>query len=102
MKKSAIIILCLLSVASAARAFQMQSQRELGRGEAKNQNVIVKCTTPDGKMSGQTCALRRFAKCNDKKVCNGWQEWKDLRNPRNSYGDWRAAAADCCAAKGLR
>jgi hypothetical protein len=101
MKKIAIAF-SVFFLASAAEAFQMQSQRELGKGEAKNQNVIVKCTTPDGKVSGQTCTLRRFAKCNDKKSCSGWQQWKDLRNPGKSYGDWRAAAEDCCSAKGLR
>ena len=84
-----------------AAAFQLQSQRELGKGEAKNQNVVVKCTTANGKVSSQACALRRFAKCSGGK-CSGWQEWKDLRNPGKSYPDWRAGAADCCAAKGLR
>jgi hypothetical protein len=85
-----------------ADAFKMESQRELGKGEAKNQNVIVKCTTPDGKVSSQTCALRRYAKCSDKNICSGWRDWKDLRNPGKSYDDWRGAAADCCAAKDLR
>jgi hypothetical protein len=84
-----------------ANAFQMQSQRELGTGEAKNQNVVVKCTTASGGVSNQTCQLRRYAKCGEKN-CGGWNAWKDLRNPGKSYGDWRSAAADCCAAKGLR
>lgn len=98
--RTAIVLFAALFVVEAA-AFQLQSQRELGKGEAKNQNVIVKCTTPGGKVSGQTCTLRRFAKCGGGK-CDGWQEWKDLRNPGKSYGDWRGAAADCCVAKGLR
>ena len=99
MKK--IVVLIFAFWAAGAGAFQLQSQRELGKGEAKNQNVVVKCTTANGKVSGQTCTLRRFAKCVGGK-CDGWQEWKDLRNPGKSYSDWRGAAADCCAAKGLR
>ncbi|MDR1027103.1 MAG: hypothetical protein LBL46_01665 [Rickettsiales bacterium] len=87
---------------ASAPAFQMQSQRELGKGEAKNQNVIVKCTTPAGKVSDQSCNIRRFAKCNQKGDCNGWHPWFDLRSPGKTYGDWRTAAADCCGKKGLR
>ena len=85
-----------------AGAFQMASQREFGKDDAKNQNVVVKCTTSAGKVSDQTCNIRRFAKCKKKGECNGWQPWTDLRNPGKSYGDWRAAASDCCAKKGLR
>lgn len=99
MKKFIVLFFAIFVV--DAKAFQLQSQRELGKFEAKNQNVVVKCTTPAGKVSGQTCSLRRFAKCNGDK-CNGWHEWKDLRNPGKSYGDWRGGAAECCAAKGLR
>jgi hypothetical protein len=100
--KHLFLVTCLLlPVSFGAFAFQMQSQRELGKGETKNQNVIVKCTTASGTTSSQTCQLRRYAKCNGKK-CSGWQEWKDLRNPGKSYGDWRSAAAECCGAKGLR
>jgi hypothetical protein len=87
--------------AIGANAYQLQSQQELGIGEAKNQNVVVKCTTVDGKISDQTCNLRRQAKCAGKK-CDGWKEWKDLRNPSKSYSDWRSAASDCCQAKDLR
>jgi hypothetical protein len=100
MKKIIVFFFAVL-IAAPASAFQLQSQRELGKNEAKNQNVIVKCTTANGKVSSQTCALRRYAKCAGSK-CGGWQEWKDLRNPGKSWGDWRGAAADCCAAKGLR
>ncbi|MDR2268943.1 MAG: hypothetical protein LBD94_02050 [Rickettsiales bacterium] len=96
------LIFCFVSLVSfGAFAFQMQSQRELGAGEAKNQNIVVKCTTANGGVSSQVCNLRRYAKCSGKS-CGGWQEWKDLRNPGKSYGDWRSAAKDCCAAKGLR
>lgn len=92
----------MILLSGGAFAFQVQSQRELGSGEAKNQNIVVKCTTTNGGVSTQTCSLRRHAKCADAKKCNGWQAWKDLRNPSKSYNDWRAAASECCAAKGLR
>lgn len=91
------VILCTAD----AMAFQMQSQRELGTLEAKNQNIVVACTTVTGKLSSETCSLRRFAKCNKDK-CDGWEPWKDLRNPGKSYTDWRAGASECCKAKGLR
>jgi hypothetical protein len=101
MRKTLASCLLLLVSLSAASAFKVDSQRELGKGEAKNQNVVVKCTTATGAVSAQTCHMRRYAKCSGKN-CNGWQEWKDLRNPGKSYGDWRAAAAECCAAQGMR
>ena len=56
-------------------------------------------------VSNQTCSLRRYAKCTGtgaNKKCNGWQPWKDLRNPGNQYSDWKSAASACCRAKGLR
>jgi len=84
-----------------AAAFQVQSQQELGRGEAKNQNVVVRCTTPDGQLSNQTCHLRRHVRCNGTN-CNNWHPWRDLRNPGASFNDWRAAATACCNARGLR
>ena len=72
-------------------------------GEAKNQNVVVKCTTDTGKLSNQTCSLRRYAKCsNNGKNCSGWQPWRDLRDTTKQYSDWRGAASACCRAKGLR
>ncbi len=88
-----------------ARAYQVLSSKELGQNDAKNQNVVVKCTTDTGKVSNQTCSLRRYAKCTGtgaNKKCNGWQPWKDLRNPGNQYSDWKSAASACCRAKGLR
>ena len=101
MKKFIIISFFSCLVCSALFAFQLDSQKELGTGEAKNQNVIVKCTTSTGKISKETCTLRRYAKCKNGK-CNGWQMWKDLRNPGKSYSEWRNAATECCIAKGLR
>jgi hypothetical protein len=88
-----------------AGAYQLQSSRELGKDEAKNQNVIVKCTTESGGVSTQICSLRRYAKCSGtgaNKICNGWHPWKDLRNPGSEYADWKTGAAACCRAKGLR
>jgi hypothetical protein len=84
----------------------LKSQKELGKDDARNQNMVVQCTTPNGKMSNQSCQLRRYVKCSKnasgKKNCNGWQPWKNLRDPGSGYSDWRAAAEACCQAKGLR
>ncbi|MDR0967976.1 MAG: hypothetical protein LBL75_04110 [Rickettsiales bacterium] len=108
MKKLGLIfgIFGLCAVMSGANAYTMKSQKELGKDDAKNQNIVVNCTTRDGKISGQTCALRRYAKCTinsaGKKNCNGWQSWQDLRNPGSGSSDWRKAAEHCCQAKGLR
>ncbi len=91
--------------ARPAAAYQVLSSKELGQNDAKNQNVVVKCTTDTGKVSNQTCSLRRYAKCTGTgkdKRCSGWQAWKDLRNPKTQYSDWRTAASACCRAKGLR
>jgi len=88
-----------------ADAYQVISSKELGKNEARNQNVVVKCTTDTGKVSNQTCTLRRFAKCNGTGTamkCNGWQPWKNLRNPSVEYADWRTGAAGCCQSHGLR
>jgi len=88
-----------------ANAYQILSTKELGQNDARNQNVVVKCTTDTGKVSTQTCTLRRYAKCTGEgmnKKCNGWQAWTDLRNPSSGYSDWRAGAAACCSDKGLR
>lgn len=88
-----------------ADAYQILSTKELGQNDARNQNVVVKCTTDTGKVSTQTCTLRRYAKCTgngmDKK-CNGWQPWSDLRDPSSKFSDWRGGAASCCREKGLR
>ncbi|MBQ5700282.1 MAG: hypothetical protein IIV74_03240 [Alphaproteobacteria bacterium] len=105
MKKiiSALVITTLTVL--SANAYQVISSKELGQNDAKNQNVVVKCTTDTGRVSNQTCSLRRYAKCTgtgSNKRCGGWQPWRDLRNPSKQHSDWRAAASACCRAKGLR
>ena len=105
MKKLLSALLIVISAIYTANAYQVLSSKELGKNDAKNQNVVVKCTTDTGKTSNQTCSLRRYAKCTgtgNKKRCNGWQPWRDLRNPSKQYSDWKAAASACCRAKGLR
>jgi len=97
-------IICVTAI-TTANAYQVMSSKELGKNDAKNQNVVVKCTTDTGRVSNQTCSLRRYAKCTGtgtKKNCNGWQPWTDLRAPGKKYSDWRSAASACCRAKGLR
>lgn len=102
------IILSLFLVVTSiysANAYQLLSSKELGKDDARNQTVVVKCTTDTGKTSNQTCTLRRYAKCSgtgDNKKCSGWQAWQDLRTPSKKYSDWRSAASACCRAKGLR
>lgn len=105
MKKLFIVFIGLLLTAFSAQAYQVLSSKELGQMDAKNQNVVVKCTTDTGKISNQTCSLRRYAKCSgtgNAKKCSGWQPWTDLRNPGKQYPDWKAAASGCCRAMGLR
>lgn len=104
MKKFLFSVITIISVVSTASAYQVLSTKEFGQADAKNQNVVVKCTTDTGKMSGETCSLRRYVKCTgkDNKNCNSWQPWRDLRNPSKNYSDWKAAASACCKAKGLR
>ena len=105
MKKSLIVLTIAFTGISCANAYQVMSSRELGKNDAKNQNVVVKCTTDIGGISNQTCSLRRYVKCSGtgtKKTCNGWQGWRDLRNPEKQYSDWKSAAAACCRSMGLR
>lgn len=106
MIKKLFIALCVISVsAGAANAYQLLSSKELGTDDARNQTVVVKCTTDTGKVSNQTCTLRRYVKCSgtgDNQNCTGWQPWQDLRTPNKKYSDWRSAASACCRAKGLR
>jgi hypothetical protein len=105
MKKLMISLIIVLATVCTANAYQVLSSKELGQNDAKNQNVVVKCTTDTGKVSNQTCSLRRYAKCTGigtNKRCNGWQPWRDLRNPSKTYSDWKAAASACCRTKGLR
>ena len=105
MKKllTAFIVATLTTI--SANAYQVISSKEMGRDDAKNQNVVVKCTTDLGKTSNQTCSLRRYAKCTGtgtRKNCAGWQGWRDLRNPEQQYSDWKTAATACCRSLGLR
>lgn len=105
MKKIFISILSVLLLTINASAYQVLSTKDFGKDDAKNQNVIVKCTTDTGKISDETCSLRRYVKCTgkDKKSnCNSWQPWRDLRDPSNEYSNWKSAASACCKKKGLR
>ena len=104
MKKFLFSLIAIISIISNSSAYQVLSTKEFGQADAKNQNVVVKCTTDTGKMSGETCSLRRYVKCNgkDNKNCISWQPWRDLRNPSKNYSDWKSAASACCKAKGLR
>lgn len=105
MKRILFSIIAIFAAINTATAYQVLSSKELGKNDAKNQNVVVKCTTDTGKISNQTCSLRRYAKCTgtgQNKRCNGWQPWRDLRDPSKQYSDWRSAASACCRAKGLR
>ncbi|MDW3024219.1 MAG: hypothetical protein R8N50_00840 [Alphaproteobacteria bacterium] len=106
MKKLLLSLTLIITTSYGAAAYQVLSSKELGRGETKNQNVVVKCTTDTGDTSNQTCSLRRYVKCtvdNDSQsICTTWQPWRDLRNPTNEYSNWKAAASACCRAKGLR
>lgn len=105
MKKTVLSFIIALFTIHAANAYQVISSKELGQNDAKNQNVVVKCTTDTGRVSNQTCSLRRYAKCTGtgtNKRCGGWQPWRDLRNPSKQFSDWKSAASACCRAKGLR
>ena len=105
MKKFFGAFLLVMTTIASANAYQVISSKELGQNDAKNQNVVVKCTTDLGKLSNQTCSLRRYVKCTGtgtKKTCSGWQGWRDLRNPEKQYSDWKTAASACCRASGLR
>lgn len=105
MKKIFLSFVVLSSIFANAFAYQLVSTKEMGKDDAKNQNIIVKCTTDTGKTSDELCSLRRYVKClgKDKKsLCTSWQPWRDLRNPANTYSDWKSAASACCKEKGLR
>lgn len=105
MKRLISALLIAITTIGTASAYQVLSSKELGQNDAKNQNVVVKCTTDTGKISNETCSIRRYAKCNgtgDKRRCVGWQPWRDLRSPDKQYSDWKTAASACCRAKGLR
>ena len=105
MRKLLTVLAIFFTTALSAQAYQVLSSKEIGKGDAKNQNIVVKCTTDLGKISNQTCSLRRYVKCTGtgvNKNCGGWQGWRDLRNPEKQYSDWRSAASACCRSLGLR
>ena len=105
MKKIFFAMITVVLCFASASAYQVLSTKDFGKGDAKNQNVVVKCTTDTGKTSEEICSLRRYIKCTgpDKKNnCNSWQPWRDLRNPSEEYSDWKSAASACCRGKGLR
>ncbi|GHS98404.1 hypothetical protein FACS189421_06960 [Bacteroidia bacterium] len=101
MMKKLFFALCLMLCVGTAGAFTVMNSRELGKGDARNQNVTVRCTTPDGRVSSETCQLRRYVRCNEDR-CGGWQQWFGLRNPDDKFDSWRDAASACCNAMGLR
>lgn len=105
MKKISIVLFATIAIIGNAFSYQVLSTKEFGKDDAKNQNVIVKCTTDTGKTSDEICSLRRYVKCTgkDKKSkCDSWQPWRDLRDTSDTYSDWRSAASACCKKKGLR
>lgn len=104
MKKILLFVFATILTCGNVFAYQVLSTKEFGKGDAKNQNIVVKCTTNTGKLSEETCSLRRYAKCTgkDNKNCNSWQPWRDLRDTNTTYADWKAAASGCCRKKGLR
>lgn len=104
MKKILFAIIAVTSVFSNVFAYQVLNSKEIGKSDAKNQNIVVKCTTDTGNLSEETCSLRRYAKCTDKenKNCETWLPWRDLHDTKTSYADWKAAASGCCRRKGLR
>ncbi|MCQ2575041.1 MAG: hypothetical protein MJ156_02985 [Alphaproteobacteria bacterium] len=104
-KKFFVFCLFIISLCNISYGYQVLSTKEFGKADARNQNIVIKCTTDTGKLSNQTCSLRRYVKCQgngDKKKCNGWQPWRDLRNTSVNYTDWKTAASSCCKSKGLR
>ena len=44
------IVLATLATIGSANAYQLLSSKELGKNDARNQNVVVKCTTDTGKI----------------------------------------------------
>ncbi len=99
--KKLFICLFTLFIYNNAFAYQKISSNEIGVGDARNQNIVVKCTTPTGQISNETCALRRYAKCINNN-CTTWDVWRDLRNTNTTYQTWQDAANACCRKMGLR
>lgn len=103
-KKIMVSLIFSICVLTSSFAYQVTSTKEFGKGDAKNQTITVQCTTDTGKESSETCLLRRYVKCTgkDKKNCNSWQPWRDMRDTSSTYSNWKTAASDCCKKKGLR
>jgi len=104
MKKIIFVLVAIFVAISDSFAYQVTSTKEFGKGDAKNQSITIQCTTDTGKESSESCLLRRYVKCTgkDKKNCNTWQPWRNLRDTAKTYPDWKSAASDCCKKKGLR
>lgn len=104
MKRIFFVFTAMFLIVTNASAYQVLSTKEYGKDDAKNQNVVVQCTTDTGKKSSETCSLRRYVKCvgKNKKICKAWQPWHDLRDSKTPYNTWQSAARACCKNKGLR
>lgn len=104
MKKMFFIFIAAFALISNSFAYQVMSTKEFGKEDAKNQTITIQCTTDTGKESTEQCFLRRYVKCTgkNKKNCNAWQPWRDMRNTSKTYSDWKTAASDCCRQRGLR
>ena len=104
MRKILFILIAVFALSIDSFAYQLTSTKENGKGDAKNQTIVVQCTTDTGKESRETCQLRRYIKCTgkDKKNCTTWQPWRNMRDTAKTYSDWKSAASDCCQKKGLR
>lgn len=100
MKKIFALFIAMLFITGAG-AYQKISSNQYGVGDARNENIVVRCTTPSGQIASDTCSLRRYAKCVNGK-CSGWDKWRNIRNTRDTYSSWQDAANACCRAKGLR
>lgn len=99
--KKIFVFLVVLLLGTNVQAYQKVSSTTYGIGDARNENIVVRCTTPSGQIANDTCSLRRYAKCTNGK-CSGWDKWRDIRNTRDTYLSWQDAANACCRAKGLR
>ncbi len=99
--KKVFVFLFAIFICNNTFAYQKISSNEFGVGDARNQNIVVKCTTPTGGISDEKCALRRYAKCVNNN-CATWGAWRDLRNTTATYQTWQDAANACCRKMGLR
>ena len=57
MKKIFIAFVMFVTTVGNTFAYQVLSTKEIGKDDARNQNVIVKCTTDTGKMSEEVCSV---------------------------------------------